>query len=531
MGTMRKKVALVFFLSVFLIGGYALSAGAENVFVMSHTQEFGTVDPARGTDYTEAYAMLNLYDPLVFPGPDGEIITKLAYDWEISDDGLTYTFYIRDYVQFHDGSKLTAEDVKFSMDRMLALGDGYSWLWMDFIDEVVIEDTYVVSFHLKEPFAPFLATLPWFFVVNKELVLENAREGDYGEYGDYGTGWLSETTNEDAGSGPYTLRSWDRGREIVFNRFPDYWEGWPQGDKHLDRVHSIYLPETATVKTMLRRDELQLVEHWRTFPDYEDMEGYEGVEVLSFHSTEQLSFKINTQRGPTDCLHFRRALAWAFDYETVNNDMEPGSLTARGPIPETIPGHNSNVFQFEFDLDKARAELEQSKYYPDFPTIYLVTPSGLENRRWMSVRLKETLEQIGINLEIHVEPWGRMTDLASTKETTPNIMVISVAANYPDPDSFLYAMYHSRAAGTWMSTEWLQNPEVDRLINQSRATIEEDEREEILFSLQEKIVDLCPDIFVHVMPLRVAVKDYVRGFTVRPVMSFYYYFHDWWYDK
>ena len=516
-----------------LAGVVCMVAGgtAKNVFVMSHTQEFGTIDPARGTDYTESYAMLNIYDALVFPSPTGEVLPHLAESWTISNDGLAYTFQLREGVKFHDGTDLTAEDVVFSMKRMLALKDGYSWLWLGIVEDVTAADPYTVTFRLSKPYAPFLSTLVWFFVVSKDAILAHTQPGDYGEFGDYGTHWLATATDEDAGSGPYKLRAWDRGREIVFERFPEYWGGWPHGSKHFDEVHSIYLPETATVKTMLRTGELTMVEHWRTYPDYQDMAKIPGVKVLCFLSPEELSFKINTKKPPTDDIHIRRMLAWAFDYQAVVDVLEPGSAQARGPIPVTIPGHNPRVFQYHMDLDKAREELEQSKYYPNVPPIDLVLPSGLENRRKMAVRFKENLEKLGVTLNISIEPWGRMTDLATTVETTPNIMVTSVSSNYADPDSYFHCMYHSRAAGTWMSSEWLQSPLVDELIDKERTTVDPEERELIMNILQHTIVEYCPDIFVYVMPLRVAVQDYVKGFTYRPVMSFYYYFRDWWYEK
>jgi len=244
-----------------------------------------------------------------------------------------------------------------------------------------------------------------------------------------------------------------------------------------------------------------------------------------------MSFKINTKRSPTDDIHIRRMLAWAMDYDVVFNVIEPGSGRARGPVPEVIPGSNPRTFMYYMDLDKAKEELEKSKYYPDVPPIIAVFPTGLENRRKMALRLQENLATLGVKLIIQPELWGRMTDLATTAETTPNIMVTSVSANYPDPDTYLYSMYHSKAAGTWMSTEWLQDPLVDQLIDQERVTLDPEERTHIMNVIQDIIVERCADVFVYVMPLRVAIQDYLKGFTPRPVMSFYYYYHDWWYEK
>ncbi len=514
-------------LAVVVLGVALLAVGgvARNIFTMSHTQEFGTIDPARGTDYTESYAMLNLYDALVFPASTGEIEPKLAESWSISEDGLQYTFTLRQDVSFHDGTPLTAEDVKYSIDRVLALQDGNSWLWAGTLAETTVVDPYVITIRLSKPFAPFLSTLPWLFIVNKAAVLAHEEDGDWG------THWLEVATDEDAGSGPYTLKSWDRGREIVFERFTEYWEGWPQGDKHLDEVHSIFLQETATAKTMLRRGELTMVEHWRTYEDYMEMDAIPGVKVLKYLSPEELCYKINTQIAPTDDVHIRRAMAWAFDYDSMLNIVEPGSGPARGPIPPGIPGHDPTVFQYYQDLDKAREELALSAYYPNIPTIVVVTPQGLEARRRVAVQFKETMATLGVNVDIRIEPWGRMTDLASTVETSPNVMIISVSAAYPDPDTYFHFMYHSESAGTWASCEWLLDPEIDRLIDLERVTVDPAKRAQIMNDLQHMIVSRCPDIFVNVLALRVAVQEKLQGFTYRPVMSFYYYFSDWWYEE
>jgi len=102
---------------------------------------------------------------------------------------------------------------------------------------------------------------------------------------------------------------------------------------------------------------------------------------------------------------------------------------------------------------------------------------------------------------------------------------------YTDPDTFLYSMYHSDAAGTWMSTEWLQNPIVDELITQARKTVDPDEREHLWNVVQQIVVEECPDIFIYQARLFYAMQDYVRGFTYRPVMSYEFYFHDLWFEK
>ena len=139
---MKRTGSIIISVFVFLLGFtcFSLAAG-PNILTMSCNQEFGTIDPQRGNDWTESMAMVNVYDSLVFPNSAGDMEPKLAESWVATPDGLTYTFTLRKGVKFHDGSEVTAEDVAFSINRALALKEGYSWLWADFMEEVTVDDT------------------------------------------------------------------------------------------------------------------------------------------------------------------------------------------------------------------------------------------------------------------------------------------------------------------------------------------------------------------------------------------------------
>ena len=320
------------------------------------------------------------------------------------------------------------------------------------------------------------------------------------------------------------------GREIVFDRFVDYFEGWPHGDKSIDESHVLLLTENATVRTMVRKGELTMVEMFRTFEDYQEMDSYPNAHVESFLTPELLTLKLNMQKPPTDDIHIRRMLAWAFDYEGVKA-LDPDSGEARGPIPSTLPGHNPRVFKYYMDLDKAREEMEKSKYYPNIPTLELVTPVGTEDRRKMSLRLQENLAQLGVKLNISVEQWGRMVDMSKSPETTAHIMAISILTNVVDPDNYFTRMYSPKTRGTWENTEWLVDPLIDELVAKQRVEQDPEERAHLINILQHIVVERCPDIFANVPPLRAAMQNYVKGFTPRPLMSFYWYFYDWWFEK
>lgn len=128
----------------------------------------------------------------------------MAETWEVSEDGLTCTCHIKQGIQFHNGDEMTASDVAFSMNRLLAIGEGYAYLFEDSVELAEATDGYTVVFHMKKTFGPFVSALIRLFILNEEQVMANAEsEGAYGEFGDYGRNW--PVTN-DAGSGAYMAK-------------------------------------------------------------------------------------------------------------------------------------------------------------------------------------------------------------------------------------------------------------------------------------------------------------------------------------
>ena len=148
------------------------------------------IDPAVGNDYSGSTSLANIYDTLIFPNVEGGVDPWLAESWEVSDDGLTYTFKLHEGVKFHDGSELQASDVVYSFNRLQEVGEGFAYL-ITGVESVTAVDDYTVEFKLEQPSGLFLPSLVRLYVANEELVRENTQmEGPYGDEGDYGKDWL-----------------------------------------------------------------------------------------------------------------------------------------------------------------------------------------------------------------------------------------------------------------------------------------------------------------------------------------------------
>jgi len=520
---MIRKVSWFVFWACLFVSVVSL-AGGWDVLRLETDQIFTTTDPAKAMGYTSNAAVINLYDSLVYPRPDGSVAPLLAESWEISPDGLSYTFKLREGVRFHDGSEVTAEDVRFSFERLMTLGQGYSFLWRDIVDPENVEvlGKYVVRFRLNHPFGPFLKTLPLFWIVNKDLLLDHIESGDYGEFGDYGQAWLNE---HDAGSGPYMLKTRVMGSRISWVRFDDYFRGWE--DDQIDEVVSTYITEDATVISLMRTGQLDMTCEWLAYETYQALERLPGIYVVAVPSATVARLMINTKIPPTDDIHIRRAMAYAFDYEEVRDYLRPGVLPAAGPVPPSFAGHNKDVFQPKRDLGKAIEELKKSKYYPDIPPIeYVYVKVAWEEK--IALLFQANMAAIGLKVNLTPLNWGAIVDRVKRIDTTPNVTHVNVVCNYPDELDFLVS-YHSRpdGEGTFWETSWLQDEEIDALIDKAKATVEEAERIELYKQLQQKIALLVPDIFAFVDVVRHAFRNHITGYTFVPAMGYDYDFYEY----
>lgn len=493
-------------------------AEAPEVSVTYATQQTTvTLDPAIHVDETESLHVMNVYDPLVWPTKGGAPQPHLAESWEVSDDGLTYTFKLKEGVKFHDGTELTAEDVAFSMDRMVSLGRGFSWLWQDVLDvgDTEVVDDYTVAFNLNEPYGPFLSTLVQLFAVNKDLLIENKQDGDYGEFGDYGQAFLNQ---QDAGSGPYYVDVYEPGTKTVFRKFDDYWGGWEPGQ--VTEATFLIVSELVTQKLMLQKGEVDFIEQWHSVESFEELKQSDGVVVEEDPNVQLFFLSIHNGNPPLDNLDVRKAISYAFDYDTAVDIIFAGAAQARGPVPLLLPGHNPDTTQYTYDLDKAKEHLAASGIDPSEHKLNYVYVTGLESEEKIGLLLQSNFKELGFEVEMQPEPWARMVELSSQPDSAPHFMAIFHTAKYPSPDGHTYLMFHPDAWGTYMSVSYYENPEVSDLLDKARAATETEEQFEYYGQVQEIVADEAAALFIANPLHRMAHRDRVAGYNFVGVLGY-----------
>lgn len=472
------------------------------------------IDPAVGSKGSDSVAMINMYDTLTFPNSDGTISPHVAESWDVSDDGTIYTFYLRDDVKFHSGNKLTASDIKFSMDRLLTIGEGFAYLFTDILKEVKVIDDQTVQFILEDSSGTFPSTITRLYILDEETVSNHINpSGSYGENGDYGKEWL--LTN-DAGSGPYKVREMKTEEYLIMERYADYWGGWEKGAP--ESIKMLGGLEATAIRTMISRGELDITDDTQTPEAYDAMEEMEGVNVVRFLSGVNVNLMLNTKQAPTDDIHFRRAMAYAIDYDSIINNIYIGSKRATGPIVAgmTAAALTEDDMTYSYDIEKAKEELEKSKYYDQLlsgqipVSLTWCSEGGLQQEK-LSLLIQANMAEIGVNVEIIGKPFATMMTDAQTPKTTPNASIVAFAPSNMDAGSILKTRYHSNSCGSWEQMEWLQDNEIDSMISSSLVIVDETERNEKYKEIGKKLVELCPTIWLFDAASTFAYRsDYIK---------------------
>lgn len=475
-------------------------AAPAGTLVIAENETPENLDPANATNSTVDQLLLGAYDSLVqFTAGETTVSPRLARSWEISDDGLAYTFHLRDDVLFHDGTKLTAADVKFTLDRLkAAAGNVLNDMGPYSAAEVV--DDHTVTLRLATPFGPFLSALSRIYIVNKKLVEphmadDNARQ------------WLA--VNE-AGSGPYTITAYNPTEAVSLKAFDRYWGGW-DGD-HVAEVVFRYVSEPSTQLSLLKSGEVQIAPDI-TVEDKLALMKEPGFLVDVGAAATPLYFDFNTaSKGLTGNKAFRRMLAMTFDRQLHLDQVLMGFGTLPdGPLPANWMGHEGGT-ELAFDLDAAKKMVDENGWAGTTLTVRYL-PAILEEKSAVE-QLQSNLSEIGITLNAEGMTWPAQAATLQSVETTADINMIYSFPAFPDPHAILNATFNGALTGAKGGFNWAQysNPEVDALLNQA-ATLSDPEKRADLYKQAQKLIGAdYPVITVSNPGSVVALSDKVVGY-------------------
>lgn len=426
----------------------AASTGATPTqLVIADNEPPQTFDPQQAGNSTVNEVVIPLYDVLVDFDSKSELGARLAKSYAVSKNGKTITIALRSDVKFHDGAGLTSADVKYTLDRIKKLNTGVASELADYASTSIV-DAYNFKINLSSPSAPFLSALSRAYILNSKLVESNAGS-------DSGQTWLA---NNDAGSGPYTLKSYTTNQEASFSKFPSYWRGFT---KQPDSIVIRYIPQSATQRDLLKSGDINLAVDIATadLPSFAKDAKYT---VNQKDTLVQLYIFFNTQKGLTKNPKVREAIRLAYDYQShVKNILAGAGAIAQGPLP-TVMNCHAPIKPGKQDLVRAKALLKEAG--ASNLKIKMSYLSVIEEMARAGTLLQSALKTIGVTLELQTVTFPEYMSQVSKVATTPDLGMIYAFPSYPDPNAVLAINFDSKNIGGGYNYASYSNPVVDKLV-------------------------------------------------------------------
>lgn len=486
--------------------------------VFAKSKDANRLDPADVTDGESSAVTENIFDGLVnFKNESTDIEPGLARSWDISSDGLSYTFYLRPGVRFHDGTPCDAGAVKFSFDRQRSPLEGQVMeYWQSFfagtVGDVEVLGPLTVRVRLLKRDATFLPKLAMFSmgIVSPTAVRK----------------WGADFSRHPVGTGPFRFKAWKPREKIVLEANDGYWGGRP----HLDRV--IFKP---VLENSVRLLEIEV----GSVAGEAGVMGMDGVnpddlarvrknpelELLSEPGLNVGYLALNTTKPPLSDARVRRAINLAIDRENLIKAFFAGGsigVVAKNPMPPTLLGWAGDVAGYPHDPALARKLLAEAGY-----------PKGLDLPLWampvarpyMPLGLKigeviqEDLREVGIRAEIVTHEWATYLDKMSNGDHPAAL--IGWVGDYGDPDNFLYTFFHSSNARKGSSTNYAfyRNPRVDKLLDAAREDPDPGRRAALYREVQHIVHDDAPWVPLFHARQMAVLRRGVRGYRLQPTGS------------
>jgi peptide/nickel transport system substrate-binding protein len=487
---LRRRALLQAGAAAALSGASTGQAAAQTpqTFVFANPVEYDTLDPHTVFDYSRVGTRLNFYDGLYrwLDNPP-QLQPWLAESHTVSDDGLKYRFKLK-AAKFHDGSVVTADDVVYSIERIIALNKGAAGLFAPLIKSGSTRaiDASTVEFTLTRPSAAFMSTVPEIHIVNAKLVKANEKDGDWGQ------AWLSSNI---AGSGSYKLERYDPAVGVIGVRNKGHVIAWPE--KTIERLELRTVREQTTQVLGLIKGDYHALDGFLPTDALDRLRKANTVQILEQPSMRLFILHLNNQRAPLNDVHVRRAISMAFDYKAFDTDILKDTVVRNpAPLPSNLWGYPKDIKGWDYDLDKAKAELAKAEVKIDRP-LEIHTLVGLTQTEQAAQIIQAGLRKIGIESKIVAETWPTVSGKAAKVETTPDIWTNWVSTLYADPQNWVGEMYNSKNWGNWKTGSWYKNPKVDELIEKAMASTDQNVRAEAYAEACRLVVDDAASVFIY----------------------------------
>ena len=529
---MEKKTAVVIAVVVIIVVGAIVG---YSLFLMPKPTEYETtfrwaeygiivtdLDPS--TQFSNEIIIIcgNMYEPLTWVKPDGEVVGVLAEDWTFSEDGLIWNFTLREGVKFHDGTLMDSTAVKLSFERTTRMGLGAAFIWACLNETVTFDDDpYLIQFKLNFP-APLdrIAAASYASWIFSPEVFEVGSDTEIGEWlnGPPDSGIFAGDPPYDVGTGPYYLHEWDPGSHVILKKFDDYWGGWEDGP-YYETIFITVVEEPATRKAGILGEEYDFT-YMLPKEDLASVDASPVADVVDIPSFQNLLGFFNTKRAPTDNKLVRQALAYATPYQRIVDEVLVGyGVQSKGPVPAGLFGHVADLFQYTQNITKAQELFAAAGVDPDGLDLLLTYhgPDPDEAKVAEIMRI-EFEDELGIDLEVRGLEWDAQWDLAVADPTTAQHIFVfywwpTILSGY----DFLVNMFHTEEEPFFNLCYYYDSTFDDLIDTAYELEATDPETSEAKYEeAQEMLIDDSPAIFFYDLENTHVIREAIEGYVDNP---------------
>jgi peptide/nickel transport system substrate-binding protein len=473
------------------------------------------LDPVLNDANVDIWILSNLYDTLLEPTADGKGVEPgLAEAWKVADDGMSVTLTMRDGIKFSDGSPITTEDVKWSLERAAKPDNGIWGFLIESIDHIDAPDDKTVVIALKHPDP---AIVPALTVFNTQIMPEKAFEASPG---DTDADKAKAFAEHPIGSGPFMFESWERGSEMKLVRNPYYWRMGDDGKPlpYLDGITFEVIPDDATRILKLKAGELDGAE-FIPYARVDELNNDADLDMVLFPSTRvqyvtmNVRPELNGAPNPLSNEKVRQAMNYAVDKNAIIQVVTHGVGTQMTSyMSSATPLHVGTDPLYPVDVEKAKSLMKEAGFADGFSTSVLVL-AGNQDEIGIATALQQMWGAIGIKLDLE-----QVDNATRTDKYRNGVFTMRISAwtdDIADPNEITSYFAYSPTIDC-LHSGW-KNEEVDKLYEASQSETDPAKRAEQYARIQEIFNTTGPTLPLYETPYPVALRKNVKGFVQIPL--------------
>jgi peptide/nickel transport system substrate-binding protein len=484
-----------------VVPGLHLLAQDETSVVFALEGDIRGLEPALSYDFTANPVVCNISEGLMMFTPDGGLEPLIAETFEQPDE-LTYVYTLREGVVFSDGTPVTADDVIASIARVRDPEVAGPLAWMYDGPEAVVEktDEKTITIKLATPSALFRYVV----ATTAGHIIPAAAIEEFG----------LDLLRNPRGTGPYQFESWDAGSQIVLTKNPNYWQ---EGKPYFERLVFKIVEEGTTRITGLKNGDVDM---FTALPADQigTVAGMENVDLQDVVGYTINFMAMRTDKPPFDDINIRKAVAHAVNVEEIMTAIvgDTGVQSRNTSVPPNMPGSAADELEpVPYDLEKAKELMAASSMPDGFSTkLNVIAPNDI----WVpqAIAIQEALKELNIDVEIVQMPYADMITLQQAGDYE-GIMNFQWGSDFPDAAGNLIPLFLSTNTPPQNNHFYYNNPEVDKLLNDSEAELDPEKRIQMLKDAQKLISDDQPAIFLEHFKWFLPMNSRLAGYTLSPL--------------